>query len=93
VFFDRFCCCAQGTAENKLVFERKPNNRFATVYDIAQADFGMTVVLPKGANHFQGAEGARIPIKWCGIEVLQDRKFSSAADVWAFGVLCWEVFA
>jgi serine/threonine protein kinase len=57
------------------------------------ADFGMTVELEKGAETITGAEGAMIPVKWCAIEILTNRTFSAATDVWAFGVLMWEVFA
>lgn len=32
-----------------------------------------------------------MPIRWLSYETLKDRWYSSKSDVWAYGVLCWEV--
>jgi RYK receptor-like tyrosine kinase len=32
------------------------------------------------------------PIKWLALEALVHRKFSTASDMWAFGVTIWELF-
>lgn len=34
-----------------------------------------------------------MPIKWMAIECLEKREYTQATDVWAFGVLLWEIFS
>uniref|UniRef100_A0A914QH45 Non-specific protein-tyrosine kinase n=1 Tax=Panagrolaimus davidi TaxID=227884 RepID=A0A914QH45_9BILA len=34
----------------------------------------------------------KVPFSWCPPEALRFRKFSTASDVWAFGVTIWECF-
>jgi serine/threonine protein kinase len=33
----------------------------------------------------------QIPVRWTAPEAITHRKFSSASDVWSFGVVVWEV--
>ena len=42
---------------------------------------------PKYHALFQG----RLPIKWLAIEALFDRVYTAQSDVWAFGILLWEI--
>lgn len=32
-----------------------------------------------------------LPVRWMAVECLVDGVFSCQSDVWAWGVLCWEV--
>lgn len=35
---------------------------------------------------------ARVPLRWMSPEAILEGDFSTKSDVWAFGVLMWEVF-
>lgn len=39
------------------------------------------------------SQGGKIPVRWTAPEAIAFRKFTSASDVWSFGIVCWEVFS
>nr|CUU97449.1 hypothetical transcript [Hymenolepis microstoma] len=57
------------------------------------ADFGMARQLPQGEDYYVAEQGRKVPIKWMAPESLKSRIFSSASDVWMFGVCMWEILS
>lgn len=39
------------------------------------------------------SQGGKIPVRWTAPEAIVYRKFTSASDVWSFGVVTWEVMS
>ncbi|KAG3289949.1 ephrin type-A receptor 7 isoform X5 [Ictidomys tridecemlineatus] len=37
--------------------------------------------------------GGKIPVRWTAPEAIQYRKFTSASDVWSYGIVMWEVMS
>lgn len=38
-------------------------------------------------------KGGKIPIRWTAPEAIAYRKFTSASDVWSYGIVMWEVIS
>ena len=61
------------------------------------ADFGLSREIEYTA--YSGSEGeyrtsgGKIPVRWTAPEGIQYRIFTTASDVWSFGIVCWEVLS
>ena len=54
------------------------------------SDFGMSRLLTTDDVYVKSSRG-RQPWKWMAIESITEREFTSASDVWAYGIVLWEI--
>ena len=58
------------------------------------ADFGLSrEILQSNVDGAYTTRGGKIPVRWTAPEAIAFRKFTSASDVWSFGIVMWEVSA
>ena len=80
-------------ARNILVFQFDPNDWKKV--QVKVTDYVLSLLVNKGfsagetvSTHSASAVG---PIRWMAPEALSRRMYSNKSDVWAFGVLLWEI--
>ena len=66
------------------------------------SDFGLAVLCPSNGAKSDNGEyeqsyvrlrDGEQPIRWCSVEALEDSRYSTSSDVWAFGVTVWEIMS
>ncbi|XP_039198636.1 ephrin type-A receptor 7 isoform X3 [Crotalus tigris] len=57
------------------------------------SDFGLSRVIEDDPEAVYTTTGGKIPVRWTGPEAIQYRKFTSASDVWSYGIVMWEVMS
>ncbi|XP_039960123.1 protein sevenless [Bactrocera tryoni] len=71
---------------NCLVSSNDPSKRMVKI-----GDFGLARDIYKSDYYRKEGEGL-LPVRWMSPESLVDGIFTTHSDVWAFAVLCWEIF-
>uniref|UniRef100_A0A182MN07 Receptor protein-tyrosine kinase n=1 Tax=Anopheles culicifacies TaxID=139723 RepID=A0A182MN07_9DIPT len=55
-------------------------------------DFGLARSMYKSGNYKKKGESP-LPFKWLALECISDNVFSTYSDVWAYGIVLWELFS
>ncbi|XP_076809101.1 tyrosine-protein kinase Fer-like isoform X2 [Clavelina lepadiformis] len=95
VGFCRDACAGLAYLEGKKCIHRDVAARNCLVSQtcsIKITDFGMSREEDDGIYTASGYMKS-IPVRWTAPEALNFGQFTSASDVWSFGVLSWEIFA
>ncbi|XP_050356024.1 focal adhesion kinase 1 isoform X2 [Nymphalis io] len=61
----------------------------STATCVKLADFGLSKMV-EDKSYYKASRG-KLPIKWMAPESINFRRFTSASDVWMFGVCMWEI--
>jgi len=96
-----FCqqiCHGMMYLEDKRLIHRDLAARNILVFSkslVKISDFGLSRALGVGKDYYQTNFNVnlKLPIAWCAPECINFLKFTSASDVWAFGVTMWEMFS
>ena len=68
------------------------NALLSSDYTCKVADFGLSRSLHGSAYYRPASARDPVPVRWAAVEVLEQGRFSSASDVWSFGVTMVEVW-
>lgn len=55
------------------------------------ADFGLARDM-YAQDYYRKTTHGRLPVKWMAPETLSINKYTTASDVWSFGITLWEIF-
>ena len=91
----RNCLVGEGHVVKVADFGLTRSELFLTLisdYQINYIIFWQIFIRYVNDDEYTCSSGTKFPIKWAPPEVLWFTRFSSKSDVWAYGVLMWEVF-
>ena len=85
------CAAMEYLARNRVIHrDLAARNVLLTTGPVAKvADFGLSRTLRDA--YYVSSGKKPLPVRWMPLEAIMYSKFSSASDVWSFGVLLWEV--
>merc|ERR1712131_316543 len=81
--------------ESQSFVHRDIAARNLLMYDINTiklGDFGLSRLLEDAESYYVASQG-KMPIKWMAPESINFRRFTTASDVWMFGVCAWEILS
>ncbi|XP_052072144.1 activated Cdc42 kinase-like isoform X18 [Mytilus californianus] len=95
--FAQEICDGMSYLESKRLIHRDLAARNILVFSKSKvkiSDFGLSRALGVGKDYYQSnfSLNLKLPIAWCAPECINYLKFTSASDIWAFGVTLWELF-
>ncbi|XP_022832892.1 tyrosine-protein kinase PR2 isoform X6 [Spodoptera litura] len=90
-------CDGMSYLESKRLIHRDLAARNILVFSkdrVKISDFGLSRALGVGKDYYQTNYNVnlKLPVAWCAPECILFLRFTSASDVWAFGVCLWEMF-
>ncbi|KAI5636958.1 protein tyrosine kinase domain-containing protein [Phthorimaea operculella] len=90
-------CDGMTYLEKKRLIHRDLASRNILVFSkdrVKISDFGLSRALGVGKDYYQTNYNVnlKLPVAWCAPECILYLRFTSASDVWAFGVCLWEMF-